>query len=206
MPWSYLITRGDSDPQNFSQIRNSILRTISDAVESGISFVQIREKSLAANQLFELTAAVAEITSNSKTLLMVNGRPDIAAVAGADGVHLPESGLPIKVVKKAFPKLLIGASVHSVNGAVTAAESGADLAIFGNVFATPGKGTPSGVESLREVCVAVSPLPIIAVGGINVSEISEVLRAGAAGVAAIRMFNESAEMRAALSKINEFRA
>lgn len=205
LPFTYLITSGEATPTTFSDQKPRILHLIKTAVDNGISFVQIREKLLTAKQNFELASAAVSITAGSETLLMINGRADVAAAARADGVHLPESGLPVDVVKKAFPQLVIGTSVHSLASATAARSNGADHVIFGNIFATPGKGEPVGTGGLRAVCNAVSPLPVIAVGGIGINEIDDVLNAGAAGFAAIRFFADDANQKAALAKLREMK-
>lgn len=202
-PFTYLITTGEAEPATFSDLKPQILRSIELAVECGISFVQIREKRITAKQLFELTKAASLITSDTATILMVNGRADIATAAGADGVHLPETGLPVDVIKKAFPGLVVGASVHSIEAAKQARSDGADHIIFGNVFATPGKGEPVGLSGLNDMCNAVDPLPVIAVGGIGLGEIRDVINAGAAGFAAIRMFTDESRLKLAIEKTRE---
>lgn len=202
-PLAYLITNGITTPKNYTELKPQILRTLKNAVDNGISFVQLREKNITTRQLFDLAASSVSITADSETKLMINGRPDIAAASGADGVHLPETGLPVDAVKIAFPGLLIGVSVHSEQAARTAKQSGADHIIFGNVHATPGKGEPAGVKKLKAVCEAVFPMPVIAVGGIGVDEIGDVLKAGAAGFAAIRLLNSADGQNAAMKKIRE---
>jgi thiamine-phosphate diphosphorylase len=113
----------------------------------------------------------------------------------AHGVQLPEAK-SIKEVRANVPEMVIGASVHSVEGAVRAASEGADFALYGPIFETPGKGPGVGVEALAEVCRTVHPFPLIAIGGIDKNNYRRVLDAGASGFAAIRSLNDIASLRA----------
>jgi thiamine-phosphate pyrophosphorylase len=145
-----------------------------------------------ARALCELTARASELTRRSETKLLVNDRADVAQVAGADGVHLTSQSIPADVVRKAFGSgFLIGVSTHSVAEVQKAREQGADFVVFGPVFETESKkafGEPQGIEKLRVVVDDVHPLPVIAIGGITLENAGECLRAGASGIAAIRLF------------------
>jgi len=189
-PITYLITKGEATPKNFQQKRSEILTIIEAAVVAGISMIQIREKSITAKQLFELTADAAAITSGSTTKLLVNGRPDVASAAGGDGVHLPGNGLPIADVRKSFAQpFLIGASVHDAEAAREAKRDGASFIVFGPVFETPGKNA-KGIESLSELCSELGGFLVIAIGGIDATNFQKVLDEGAAGYTAIRYLND----------------
>lgn len=189
-PVTYLITNGEATPERFQQKRSEILTVVEAAVAAGISMIQIREKNITAKQLFELTADVTAITSISKTKLLVNGRPDVAKAAGADGVHLPEDGLPIQDVRRSFPSpFLIGASVHDPDRARAAKDGGADFIVFGPVFETPEKSA-KGIDSLSDLCSELDGFPVFAIGGVDGSNFQSVLEAGAAGFAAIRYLND----------------
>ncbi|MGH9948194.1 MAG: thiamine phosphate synthase [Pyrinomonadaceae bacterium] len=191
-PITYLITDGTAEPAEFSANKKRILETIELAVAARVSMVQIREKALTAKQTFELTMEAAAITKPSETKLIVNDRADITIAAGADGVHLPESGMPVAAIRKACPPpFIIGASVHSIERAVAAEREGADFLLFGPVFDS-GEKTGVGLSKLAEVCAAVNNVPVIAIGGINASNNADVLLNGAAGFAAIRYLNDLA--------------
>lgn len=189
-PLTCLITKGETTPENFEQNRSGIVSLVRAAARAGISMVQIREKRITAKQLFELAGDCREAIAKNATKLVVNGRPDIAKAAGADGVHLPEDGLPFSEVRRSFAnRFLVGASVHSFESALIAKDSGADYVMFGPVFDTPDKAA-KGIAALREVCNALGGFPVVAVGGIDARNYSQVLEAGAAGYAAIRYLNE----------------
>lgn len=195
LPIIYLITTGEAVDADFPDTQSKILRLAEQAVDEEISLIQIREKNLSARFLFELTMAVVSLTRHSGTRILVNDRADIAAAAGADGVHLAASSLPVDVIRKNFGnKLIIGASTHSLADARAAAALGADFAVFGPVFETPGKGKVAGLGQLSEVCRQLEPFPIIGLGGIDASTCESVISAGASGVAAIRALNDPGSM------------
>lgn len=190
-PLRYLITRGISNSNNFAVQKEMILGTISGAAARGIELVQIREKKLDSKDLFDLTRSAVELLRKSETLLLVNDRIDVVLAAGADGVHLTGSSVPVSNIRRlAGKQLIIGASVHTLVEMLRVREQGADLALYGPIFPTPGKPKTQGVKELEKVCSAAKELPVIAVGGVNEDRIDKVLEAGAAGYAAIRYFNE----------------
>ena len=161
---------------------------------AGIDLVQIREKTLSASVLYELSASAARITSGSATRLLINDRSDIAAAAGADGVHLTTHSLPADVVRRTFgDDFLIGVSTHSAGEAGVARRSRADFVVFGPVFETASKseyGAPQGLTNLEKISLELSPFPILALGGLTVGNAADCIHAGAQGVAGIRMFGD----------------
>ena len=203
-PYICLITEGKATPQNYQAQSASIIGTIHEAVEDGVTMIQIREKALDGRLLFDLVSRAVAAAGASEALIVVNDRADIADVAGADGVHLPESGLPPSAVKRTFPRLSVGVSTHSVDGGVSAAQGGADYIFYGPVFATPGKGPPKGIESLSVLC-EVMTRPVIALGGIDDRNGVSVIDAGAAGIAAIRALNDPVSRQAIVQKLRSAR-
>jgi thiamine-phosphate diphosphorylase len=119
--------------------------------------------------------------------VLVNGRLDIAMAAGIDGVHLPGDGLPAARVRPHVRTL--GISCHSVEEAVKAERDRVDYIIFGPVFETPGKKAV-GIDALRRVVGSVH-IPVLAIGGIDETNTASVVEAGAAGIAAIRLFQRA---------------
>lgn len=189
-PIIYPITSG----RTTSQTITDILRLLQAVVTAQLPLFQIREKSLPARVLYELTARAAEITRGSKTRLLVNDRADIALAAGADGVHLTARSLPADVVRSMCrPEFLIGVSTHSLAGARTAQAGGADFIVFGPVFDTESKrafGEPQGLEKLREVTSELGEFPVLAIGGVTRENAAACIGAGASGYAGISMFEE----------------
>jgi thiamine-phosphate pyrophosphorylase len=161
-----------------------------------IDAVQIRDKDLDDRSLWKISRSARALLPPA-TRLLVNGRADIALAAGADGVHLPSDGVPPAALRRRFgPGLLLGVSTHRVEEIERARDAGADYATFGPVWETPGKGPPTGTGALARA--AASGLPVYALGGVTIERFGEVAAAGAAGVAAIRLFQRSAELREAV--------
>jgi thiamine-phosphate pyrophosphorylase len=162
---------------------------VARAVASGVDMIQVREKDLAAVELLDLVCRIRDIAAGhpgSRTKVLVNGRLDIALIAGIDGVHLPGDGLPAAQVRPHVRTL--GVSCHSTEEAIHAERDGVDYIIFGPVFDTPGKKAV-GIDALRRVVHAVK-IPVLAIGGISSENTQVVIEAGAAGIAAIRMFQQ----------------
>jgi thiamine-phosphate diphosphorylase len=192
----YLITSGEATAQNFAEKRTEILQLVKIAVETKVSFIQIREKKLSALNLFKLSAAAARIAENSETKILVNDRADIALAANADGVHLAETSLSVETIRRNFPEnFIIGASVHSLEKAFEAKQRGADFATFSPIFTTPNKAAPQGLDALRDVCEKLKPFPIIALGGVDETNYQTVLENGARGFASIRFLNDAENLK-----------
>jgi thiamine-phosphate diphosphorylase len=164
--------------------RVSILDVI---LRSHADWVQIREKDLPARELFDLVRAA--VSTHPK--ILVNNRMDVALAAGAAGLHLPTGSLPPDGWRKiAPPGFLIGMSCHSVDDVRTAAQHGADYVVFGPIFTPRSKSTdlePRGLDLLAQA-VASAPIPVLALGGITAENTSACTEHGAAGIAAISLF------------------
>lgn len=173
------------------------LPVIRAAVAAGVDFIQIREKDLATRPLLELARAAVAMArpdsieaSRSATRILVNDRLDVTLAARADGVHLGTESVPVGVVREQYPDLLIGASSHNLEEITRAAKEGANFAVFGPVFETASKlgyGPPVGLDALREAVKAVR-IPVLALGGVSLENAKSCLDAGAAGIAAISLF------------------
>jgi len=206
-PLIYLITSGKTTARTTPAADefSGVLQLVQAAVGAQIDLVQIREKNLTASVLYQLALSAARITKGTATKLLINDRSDIAAAAGADGVHLTTSSLPTAVVRQAFgAEFLIGVSTHSLEEANIAWHGGADFAVFGPVFETTSKkgvAEPPGLAGLTRVCSALSPFPVLALGGVSIDNVAECSRAGARGVAAIRMLQEAAQLAAVAEEI-----
>jgi thiamine-phosphate pyrophosphorylase len=166
--------------------RSDVAACAERAVKDGVDMIQVREKDLSAAELLRLVCRVRDIARGSSTRVLVNDRLDAAWAAGLDGVHLPGNGLPAARVRSLVK--ILGVSAHSVEDALSAEEAQADFIVFGPVFDTPGK-TPAGLEALKRVVIAVK-MPVLAIGGVTKENAEQVMRTGAAGIAAIRMFQE----------------
>jgi thiamine-phosphate pyrophosphorylase len=174
-----------------------LLEKIESSAQAGVDWIQIREKDLAGRELAALAAETLRRVPRSCRIL-VNDRVDVAIAAGADGVHLGESSVPVAEAKriareKTWKDFLVGASAHSLESVQAAEKAGADYAIFGPVYDTPSKaifGKAQGTDRLAAVCASVS-IPVLAIGGITVQNARECVAPGASGIAAIRLFQDS---------------
>ena len=172
-----------------------LLRSIARALARGVDMIQIRERDLDARDLLALTRRVIGLRHRKPSKIVVNTRLDLALAAGANGVHLPADSLPPSSLRPIVPPgFLIGVSCHSLDEVRRAELEGADYVIFGPVFAPLSKPLdlePRGLVLLAEVARAVR-IPVLAVGGVNAENEVACLEAGAAGVAAITMFQNPA--------------
>ncbi len=121
--------------------------------------------------------------------VVVSSRCDIALAAGAAGVNLPESDIPVEAARSLMGERLVGRSVHSLDAALRAEGDGADFVIFGPVWASASHpdSLPVGIEALAEVAHALE-IPVLAIGGVTEDRVPECRNAGAAGYAAIGLF------------------
>jgi thiamine-phosphate pyrophosphorylase len=165
--------------------------------EAGVGALQIREKDLEDRALYDLTRLARE-TVPPATRVLVNGRLDIALAAGADGAHLPANGLPAAPLKVRFgPGALLGRSAHSLEDVERARDEGVDYVVFGPVYATPGKGEPLGLAALARAAAVAGDgtgVAVFALGGVTLERFGELAAAGATGVAAIRLFQRTADL------------
>ena len=183
----------------------NILELVAAAVAARVPLFQIREKQLSGRALYELTTRALEITRGTATRLLVNDRSDIASAAGADGVHLTTQSLPASVVRKIYgAEFLIGVSTHSRAEALAARAGGADFVVFGPVFETESKrefGEPQGLQRLQELTSELRDFPVVAIGGIALDNVEACFAAGASGVAAIRLLNDTERMASIVEAI-----
>jgi len=206
-PILYLITPGatNSATTSLSSSFKSIVSQISCAVDAGIDFVQLREKSLTTRALFELTERAVQIVQGTATRILVNDRADVAKAAAAHGVHLSTQSICAATIRKCFgADFVIGVSTHSIAEARQARNDRADFVVFGPVFPTTSKqayGPAVGLDALSQVSEMLSPLPVLALGGITSQNAGQCLRAGASGIAGISLFSGPEEIRSLRAKL-----
>lgn len=167
------------------------------AARAGVDLVQVRERGLEDASLLALAAGVRDVLAGTGARVIVNDRVDVALAVAADGVHLPGSAVTCRRIRAIVPDgFLVGRSIHSVGEArAAAADGGCDYLVFGTVFETRSKPAghgAAGLDALAAVCAAVS-LPVLAIGGITAERVPEIVRAGAAGLAAIGLFAAGGE-------------
>jgi thiamine-phosphate pyrophosphorylase len=190
--------------------RRRLLEKIHGAALSGVDYVQLREKDLTTHDLESLAreavTAIREALPPAhhprSTALLINSRSDVPLAVGADGVHLRSDDVSAEEVRAVWKKcaagtparrhsseaLQIAVSCHSPVEVDQAAAHGATFAVFAPVFEKKG-ASPAGLASLREACAA--EIPVLALGGVTLTNAHSCLEAGAAGIAAIRLFQEN---------------
>lgn len=195
----------------FDKVRDKIR----NGADAGIDWIQIREKDLPPRELLTLAGdavCIAHAASDGPRVIL-NDRLDIALAAGADGVHLGGESIAFADVIRwckrgnAPPEFLIGVSCHGLEEALEAERAGASYVFFGPVYDTPSKrsfGSPQGLARLARVCEAVR-IPVIAIGGVTEKNATETLSAGAAGIAAIRLFQESEDAESLKAVVERLR-
>jgi thiamine-phosphate pyrophosphorylase len=158
------------------------------AVAGGADVIQLRDKYLTSRELVRTGRDIRAITRRAGALFILNDRLDVALSCGADGVHLGQGDISPGVARQlAPPGFIIGVSVGSVDEARVAEQDGADYVSLSPTFSTGSKhnaGPGHGLSRLRKIRHAVS-IPVIAIGGIGMENVRDVIRAGADGVAVI---------------------
>ena len=163
-----------------TQCNGSLLQTVRDIIAGGADAVQLREKHTPDNVLHAMAAEIRELTDETDRLFIVNDRPDIAAIVGADGVHLGQDDLPIAEARRLLrPGAIVGRSAHSMAQLHAAVNEGADYVSMGPIFETTTKdaGQPVGTALLAEA-VAATDIPVVPVGGITAGNVDQIIAAG----------------------------
>lgn len=203
----YYITDRSQFPGNAAARRQLLLQRISEATRAGIDYIQLREKDMPARELEELARQAIRILEDERlktanrdmrTALLINSRTDVALAVAAHGVHLRSDDIsPVDVrrmcsARRDAPvRLTISQSCHHPNDVQQAAREGANLALLAPVFEKKDdrSAKPAGLEALLRACQY--NIPVLALGGITIKNAAACLEAGAAGIAAIRLFQEN---------------
>ncbi|SPF33362.1 Thiamine-phosphate synthase [Candidatus Desulfosporosinus infrequens] len=161
-------------------------QSIELAIQGGVTLVQLREKSVSTREFLELAIRIKEITSRERIPLIINDRLDIALAVDADGLHIGQDDLPMLKARELFPNKLIGVSVSTLAEALLAQQQGADYLGVGAVFSTSTKtdATEVSLEQLEMIKKLVT-IPVVAIGGINETNLIQVLATGIDGVSVV---------------------
>jgi thiamine-phosphate pyrophosphorylase len=174
------------------------------ALAGGVDMLQLRDPALGDDAILRRAAAWRALCDEHGALLWLNDRPDLALHAGADGVHVGQGDLPVAEVRELVgDELLIGLSTHSIDQLEAGIAAGADQLSVGPVWETPTKPgrPPAGLDYVREVADRRPAAPWFAIGGIDLSNIGEVLNAGAERVVVVRAIREAADPGAAAANL-----
>ena len=170
------------------QNRFSHLELTELAISGGADTIQFRQKKGSTKELIEIARGMKRLCTEKGAVFIVNDRIDVAIAADADGVHLGQDDFPIPLARKLLGEdRIIGGSAATVEEIETCIREGADYVGFGPVYPTGSKddaGPVSGIDFLKRI-VSSTPVPVIAIGGIDQSNASHVMGAGAHGIAVI---------------------
>ena len=173
------------------------------ALEGGASIVQWRDKRRDKGDQLDQARALRELCAEHGALFIANDHVDLALAVRADGVHLGQHDLPVEAVRPLVPpEFIVGVSTNNAEEARRAQAAGASYIAVGSIFATGSKETtrPASPERLREVKAAVD-LPVVAIGGIDASNVDQTLAAGADAIAVIRAVCAAGDVRAAAEEL-----
>jgi thiamine-phosphate pyrophosphorylase len=211
----YAITDRARAPVEEAAQEEFLLRQAASLAHTGVDFLQLREKDLEAAALSSLGRKLLEILRShpNSPKLLINSRVDVAIAIGADGVHLTSSNGALRpadvrelYASSGLPEPIVSVSCHTLHEVARAQAFDANLILFGPVFekvvTAPEAVGPMealvsegiGLNLLRLACTTAAPTPVLALGGITQENTSAVLAAGAAGIAAIRLFQAESSM------------
>ncbi len=183
-------------------------RTLSEQVEEalkgGATFIQLREKTLEYDEFLKEAKQIKEVTDRYQIPFVINDYVKVAVNCGADGVHIGQDDLGIEDVRKLVgPDRIVGVSVQTVEQAIAAEKNGADYLGAGSMFSTSTKMDAEMVtfETLKEICEAVN-IPVVAIGGINQSNILELSGTGVDGAAIISAIFAASDIKEASRELH----
>lgn len=182
-----------------------IYTIVRQAIEGGVTMVQLREKELNTKQFVQKAITLKNILKPFNVPLIINDRVDIALAINADGIHIGQADMPFELVKKIVSKnMIIGLSVENYEQAKEAESFDLDYIGVSPVFATPTKTNfetkPWGLEGLRKL-KALSKHNLIAIGGINAENTAKVIEAGADGIAVVSAICSAENPKAASEEL-----
>ncbi len=184
----------------------STLDIVQAAVRGGVTCVQLREKNCSAREFIAEAISVQSFLKEHRIPLIINDRLDIAQAIQADGVHLGQNDIPLKMARAIVKdSMLIGISAESLQDAVEAERYGADYIGVSPIYATATKSDTApalGLKGLREIRKAVK-IPLVGIGGLNRSNAAEVIRNGADGIAAVSAIVSADDPEKAAAELSE---
>ena len=192
----YLVTDKSDDVEKF-------LKTIEEGIKGGVSVVQIREKTADTLDFYNLALKVKKITNQYNVPLIINDRVDVALAIDADGVHVGQSDMPCDVTRKLVgPDKIVGVSAATIDEAKKAENDGADYIGTGAVFPTATKDDAPKItkKDLKEVVDSIN-IPVVAIGGINLENASELKDTGIKGLSVVSAIMSSEDPKKSAEKL-----
>jgi thiamine-phosphate pyrophosphorylase len=188
-----------------SVCRRPWLETAEQAILGGADCLQLREKGLADSELLRRAGQLADLCRENGVISIINDRPDVAIIAGADGVHIGQEDLPARAVRKLLgQKRIVGVSAHTLEQAKQAVLDGADYVGVGPFFrsATKPRDFVAGAELARQAAVQIT-IPAIAIAGITAENVDEVLASGIKAIAVTAAVAGCDDVRGAAERLKE---
>ena len=186
----------------------TLYEQVEEALQGGATFIQLREKNLDRERFMEEAVELKKLCRQYHVPFVINDDVEIAAMVDADGVHVGQSDMEAGDVRaKLGPDKILGVSAQTVEQAVLAEKRGADYLGVGAVFSTGSKADADDVshETLKAICEAVS-IPVIAIGGINVNNVSKLKGTGICGIAVISAIFAQKDITAATKELKQLTA
>jgi len=189
------------------------ISSVKDALEGGATTIQLRLKNTSTREMIEIVKKIRKICEDYSALFFVNDRLDVALAVNADGVHVGHEDMPLYMVREIAPNLIVGASARNLEEAIKAEKEHADYIGAGSVFPTKSKedAVIMGLDELERIVRNVK-IPVVAIGGIDHSNVEKVLRTGVDGIAVISAIvgaedvkKAAQEMRKIIEKFQKFR-
>jgi thiamine-phosphate pyrophosphorylase len=172
------------------------LQILGGLISGGAKIVQLRDKQLTKKELYQMAVAFRGKTAKAGMLLIINDHLDIALASGADGVHLGQDDLPLIAARGLASNLIIGVSIHNLDQALAAQKQGADYVNIGPIFATQTKETsmaPLGPDAIKKIAPHLD-IPFTVMGGINLSNIQQVIQTGARKIAVVTAITKAIDV------------
>ncbi len=180
---------------------------VEEALKGGAGVIQYREKTGSFRKMAEECRRLKALTAAYGRIFLVNDRVDLAYESDADGVHLGQDDMPPASARRLLgPEKVIGLSVQTVDQAVEGKKAGVDYLAVSGVFPTKTKldvGAVLGLDFIEEIVNIAGAVPVIAIGGINRNNASEIIRRGAAGVAVVSAVVSAVDIRKACKELLE---
>lgn len=187
----------------FDLSEEQFLSVITEACENGVTLVQLREKTLATGDFFNLAVKVKKITDNYQIPLIINDRVDICLAVDAAGVHIGDDELPVAVTRQLIGDKILGVSAKSVARAKEAQASGADYLGVGAMFPTKTKDSPvTPLNTLKDITATVA-IPVVAIGGINETNLQTFSGSGIAGIAVVSEIMKADKVAEKVHSLNQ---